>query len=747
MPFLTETFTDSEDTLVTAHTPELGAAWLNTGFGVGAKIQLGRARAVSAAASLMYNNAVAPARSTGYSLYGVIRWGGPPGGSGCGPLACYDPASGTGYIIVLNEQPRWIIYLLNAGNAVGSATVSPLQTYTAGQEFYFELRIAAGSLGVYVNGATTPIVSSTDTAYSGTKAGLWNALSYDGQDVGQVLDWISDSPRLHVMPGAVTNVTPSGVTITAGPLYGGTGVTPQYELHRGNTNTFVPNGATTRVAGPQAAAVLVDAAPLAGDAFYRVVATDSVYTAIASDVLSSAPPSGPPLSIGFAGDSITAGYSWNHAAQSYGNITPAGPANAAAQLSSLLVPYRAVSAINAGVSGSRTNDWQPGGTNYNNSLTAFGPPSATPLIHLLLGANDAASANSVGVYASQLQSVVAGYVTAGYQVVVSKPLYYDRQGFIRVQNNGANGYGNAATLPLLMAYGPAIDTMVAGFAASNPGKVFTGDASGAQFFARRPDLLSDGLHPTLAGYAALGTLWAKAIANALTPGGTTLLLLTPPLPETPMIRYIGDTSPILFQHRLSSDHMSPATGLTLSVVISKRGGAFAPVGGVLAEVGSGWYDYTPTAGDVVAGGEIVFRSTAPGTDPATFSRVLVPAPSTLSAQNVADAALLAPTGTSVAGVPPAGAAGSSQAELVALASGETGIPALTVTAIKGDTRLRKIFGRMGNRILSVTRPAAGTAGTVVTQFGDPDNLASTVPLVTDSTVVDALGNVLSGTEA
>ena len=69
----------------------------------------------------------------------------------------------------------------------------------------------------------------------------------------------------------------------------------------------------------------------------------------------------------------------------------------------------------------------------------------------------------------------------------------------------------------------------------------------------------------------------------------------------------------------SSDHVSPKTGLTPSVQISKAGEAFAAAGGTVAEIGNGWYKITLSTTDTNTLGSLAFYITATGADPVSFS--------------------------------------------------------------------------------------------------------------------------------
>lgn len=64
----------------------------------------------------------------------------------------------------------------------------------------------------------------------------------------------------------------------------------------------------------------------------------------------------------------------------------------------------------------------------------------------------------------------------------------------------------------------------------------------------------------------------------------------------------------------NSDHVTPATGKTLTVQVSKNGGAFAAAAGTVAEVGSGLYQFDATAADMTAD-VVVLKFTEATCDP------------------------------------------------------------------------------------------------------------------------------------
>jgi hypothetical protein len=78
----------------------------------------------------------------------------------------------------------------------------------------------------------------------------------------------------------------------------------------------------------------------------------------------------------------------------------------------------------------------------------------------------------------------------------------------------------------------------------------------------------------------------------------------------------GTTAPIPFYLALASDHITPATGKTVTVTLSKAGSAFAaPASTIVTETGSGWYTFTPIPLDTNTPGPFILHATAAACDP------------------------------------------------------------------------------------------------------------------------------------
>lgn len=65
----------------------------------------------------------------------------------------------------------------------------------------------------------------------------------------------------------------------------------------------------------------------------------------------------------------------------------------------------------------------------------------------------------------------------------------------------------------------------------------------------------------------------------------------------------------------SADHITGKTGLTLTVTLSKDGGAFAAMGGTVTEISSGWYKLALNTTDTGTLGDLAIHATSTGADP------------------------------------------------------------------------------------------------------------------------------------
>lgn len=74
---------------------------------------------------------------------------------------------------------------------------------------------------------------------------------------------------------------------------------------------------------------------------------------------------------------------------------------------------------------------------------------------------------------------------------------------------------------------------------------------------------------------------------------------------------------------LSSDHVSPATGKTVTVNLSKAGAAFGAAAGTVTEISVGWYKVALTVADTNTLGDLSFNCTAAGCDNTDFADEVV----------------------------------------------------------------------------------------------------------------------------
>lgn len=81
-------------------------------------------------------------------------------------------------------------------------------------------------------------------------------------------------------------------------------------------------------------------------------------------------------------------------------------------------------------------------------------------------------------------------------------------------------------------------------------------------------------------------------------------------------RQISSTSyPIPFLMVLASDHVTGATGKTVTVTLSKNGAAFGAAAGSVTEISSGWYLLAANATDRNTLGTLAIHATATACDP------------------------------------------------------------------------------------------------------------------------------------
>jgi hypothetical protein len=82
--------------------------------------------------------------------------------------------------------------------------------------------------------------------------------------------------------------------------------------------------------------------------------------------------------------------------------------------------------------------------------------------------------------------------------------------------------------------------------------------------------------------------------------------------------------PINFFMADSTDHVSPKTGLTVTVTLSKNGAAFAACSGTVTEISNGWYSLAGNATDRNTVGELLVHAEGTGADNFDGKFVIIP---------------------------------------------------------------------------------------------------------------------------
>jgi len=196
------------------------------------------------------------------------------------------------------------------------------------------------------------------------------------------------------------------------------------------------------------------------------------------------------------------------------------------------------------------------------------------------------------------------------------------------------------------------------------------------------------------------------------------------------------TYPIPFLMVSSSDHVSPVTGITPVVTISKNGAAFASPSGAVSEVGSGWYILAGNATDRNTIGELLIHATGTGADP-TDERYLVvpfdPFDATALGLTRLDAAI---TSRAAAGDAMTLTAAYDPAKTAAQAGDQMALTAAAIDLIHDEAVEGTITLRQATRlIIALARGLATGGGTTAIAYRDQANTKDRITMT-----VDANGN-------
>jgi lysophospholipase L1-like esterase len=192
-----------------------------------------------------------------------------------------------------------------------------------------------------------------------------------------------------------------------------------------------------------------------------------------------------PTTIGYVGDSITYGTGGFRTAVD-------------TEVGALGSNYKA---INHGVGGTTSKDWQPGSRIYNTAINDF-KERHVRVVSIMLGTNDARDdiATSSTAYKKHMTTLMNSLLASGVQqVIVNYPPY---------AVPGSGGLWSDRSPGRLEAYMAQLDNLVDGK------RVLKGDTKSYRYFEDHQNELVDGIHPNGEGYDQLGKLWAKAYIAA-----------------------------------------------------------------------------------------------------------------------------------------------------------------------------------------------------------------------------------------
>jgi hypothetical protein len=186
---------------------------------------------------------------------------------------------------------------------------------------------------------------------------------------------------------------------------------------------------------------------------------------------------------------------------------------------------------------------------------------------------------------------------------------------------------------------------------------------------------------------------------------------------------LGSTAfPLPFLMVSSVDHITGVTGVQPTVAVSKNGGAFMPVAGVVTQIGQGWYVVAGNLNDTNTLGPLILHAEAPGADPVDAMFVVV-AVNPQVAGNMGIGALPTAAPGATAGLPvnpiTVGSVTGSVGSVVAPVTASAVTAPVTASTVTGDIlgSVASVVDRTGFALapagldLIDTTPEAGAAST------------------------------------
>jgi hypothetical protein len=188
----------------------------------------------------------------------------------------------------------------------------------------------------------------------------------------------------------------------------------------------------------------------------------------------------------------------------------------------------------------------------------------------------------------------------------------------------------------------------------------------------------------------------------------------------------------MFMMILTSDHVTGATSKTVTVTLSKAGGAFGAAGGTITEVSSGWYKIALTTTDTNTLSDLAFHCTATACDPTDFVD-----------QVVSFSTIDAVRGASGTGIPNA-APGAAGGLFIAGTNAATTVTTSLTTTFTGNLTgsVGSVTGAVGS-VSGAVGSVSGAVGSVTGNVGgnvtgSVGSLATQAKADVNAEVVDAL---------
>lgn len=196
--FLSDTFTDPDGTLLTAHAPDVGGAWSG---GSGGMQVLGNALTMTAGGGYeTYVNAAVPATAD-YSVEALLKVVSPGVGNGLGVQGRIVVATtGDGYYWSYYPNAGvWRMYINGAGVFYG-LLAQVADSFAAGQSKLAKLRMTGSTIEGLVDGVQLAVVTDTHLAGPG-RAGVWGEFGTPGDITLDNLRAFGVDPHVHPVSG------------------------------------------------------------------------------------------------------------------------------------------------------------------------------------------------------------------------------------------------------------------------------------------------------------------------------------------------------------------------------------------------------------------------------------------------------------------------------------------------------------------------------------------------------------------